>query len=238
MHRYLTAYNDDQRFIEYSEGCIETVAEDEMWIKEIHKVFGKKACLSYDNMSDLRALEQGYNVISNLPWGLRRTLENVLDYSNKVTKPESKNVPLSTLDTAERALLKEASSIAEYVAELTGLDTCPIKVFIEGEENQMGYYRPGDDVVGIHRKLLNDSKLADAVGTLVHEYIHKTTSADDNTRSFENALCDVISTLALQSYTMRERRTKISAMDVLAGMSEDICRTPSSQQTTGQNNLG
>lgn len=175
-----------------------------MWKRAITEMFGGKVCLSSNNPTiDLRALERHWYVLE-LPYDLAYSLHWILPNAQSVIKDKMRIIPITRLSAEEKKFFNQAKSFAEEVAGEAGLNVYPLKIFVNPEQKeQRGFYRNG--IAGICYETIQHLDLSGAIRTIIHEYTHGTSGEDDNSREFENALGDVIATLALKLIT--EKRT-------------------------------
>jgi flavin-binding protein dodecin len=173
-----------------------------IWKTIIYQKWGKKVCLGYEPRSDLRAIEHNWTVLM-FPYSFRYSLHYILEYSHMVIKDKEKIIAKKSLSEEDLAFLKKGKRIANKVAKQTNLNTYPIKVFEEiagktsigSRYNKEGSFQNG--VAGVCKNLVQSHNLSKLVGVIIHEYTHGTYGNDDNTRSFENDLTDIIGILAV-----------------------------------------
>ncbi len=185
-----------------------------VWKAVIKERIGDKVCLSEGTTADLIATEQNWEVLQ-LPYSLRYSLERsgVLKFSSKVINSgkDKEYVLIRDLSPKQKESLKEGKQIAEWLANMAGLKTYPIKIFRdlrckEGTRHNtvLGCFRNG--TVEIEIGLLDYKETF--IGTALHEYAHGTSGASDHTREFENCLTQVIAKLGFECY----KRAKVNAV--------------------------
>jgi hypothetical protein len=199
------AVHNDSSKIEFS---VNFLPKPTQWRTCIKLLFGNRVCLSSTPTSDLAALENNWYVLK-VPFSFSNSLSCMLQTSFMVTRKEKKMIPVKALSEEAKSLLYKGKEIADEMAREAGLDTFPIKVFQDTLPKEArfydwrGYYCNG--TVGISIDLLNAGGLSEIVKTLLHEYVHGTNGNSDNTRAFENDLCDVMASLALALVAERSK---------------------------------
>lgn len=176
------------------------------WKATIKEAMGTKVCLAEYSPSDLVAAEQNWEVLQ-LPYSLRYSLERsgVLKFSSSVINngKEKEYILLRDLSPKQRESLREGKKVAEWLANMAGLRTYPIKIFQDLSRNEgtrrnvtLGCFNNG--TVELEVGLLNYKETM--IGVALHEYAHGTSGAQDHTREFENCLTSVIAKLGLECY--------------------------------------
>jgi len=197
------------------------------WLKVIREMFGTKVCLSSHSVKiDLVATEKNWSVLE-LPWELWYSLTKILPKADAVIKDTKKIIPYSRLSASQKEFFDMGKRVANEIAGEAGLKTYPVKVFIDTEKkegtrlfnfNQTGYYLNG--VAGVCLETLQNQDLGKFVGTVLHEYVHGNGGHEDNSRSFENDLTDVIATLGLRLIT--EKRKVCQNRGLNYGLRKDL----------------
>jgi hypothetical protein len=175
------------------------------WRKIMKEMFGDRVCLSdtYNPRINLVAMEHNWNVLRMAP-NLRMNLTNVIPSASDAIKEDgNKTIFLKDLSVNERAILEEGKAIAGEVAKEVGLNTYPVRVFVDQTPEtdrrfeHYGFYESDGEFVGIAKNVLAKNEVFDVVEVLLHEYTHGTYGHDDNSREFENDLGHVMATLAI-----------------------------------------
>ena len=182
------------------------------WRTVIHKLYGKRVCLSCGDPSvDLAALERNW-VVLMLPWGLLRSLGRFIEYSTDViNKDIKKPIPLSKLKAGEKRFFERASSLATMIASEACLNTYPIKIFsnppIDGIKifEDEGYADHAAGIIAVSYSIIQEQDYRRFIGTAIHEYAHMNGRHTDNTRAFENDLTDIIADLGLTIVLNKEK---------------------------------
>jgi len=205
--------NSDSSFIEFN---VNFNPRRNVWLRVIRECFGDRVCLSSNPKDDLRATEDNWSVLK-VPLNFCFSLDFILPYSTKVGGKDKKIIPQKDLSISEKTLLARGKAIADEVAKEVGLDTFPIKIFEDTISQDIkrfdwrGYYHNG--TVGVAWELLKTGSISDVVKTILHEYIHGTNGHEDNSRAFENDLCDVIATLALTWIAEKNNKARWSGLN-------------------------
>ncbi len=168
-----------------------------MWKRAITELFGDKVCLSSNNPKiDLRALEKHWYVLE-LPYDLAYSLHWILPNASEVIKDKMRIIPFNRLTADQKKFYLKAKEYADTIAGDVGLNVYPLKIFVNPEQPEhRGFYRNG--VAGICYDTILGEDLSGAIRTIIHEYTHGTSGEEDNSRGFENALGDVIASLAIK----------------------------------------
>ena len=168
-----------------------------MWKRAITEMFGVKVCLSSNNPeTNLRALEKHWYVLE-LPYDLAYSLHWILPNATDVIKDRKRIIPFNRLTADEKKFFLKAKGFADEIAGEVGLNIYPLKIFVDKDnKEELGYYQNG--IAGICYETIQNQDLSGAMRTIIHEYTHGTSRQSDNSRGFENALGDIIASLALK----------------------------------------
>lgn len=203
IRKVLTGWREDplhaHEYLEYRVVPQFTPEAQKVWASVMRREF-PKACLNWEPESDHQAQYRGWEVLSNLPGELYRTLRELgMKYSrdvvrlsrplkdqtcrigrSKLTKEERRN--LRIVRRFFRTFFPEDASKPVYVVQ----DRAP-----NGTRVIWGYYESSDDAIYVNRRLLSAEThdvIISLIGTLVHEQAHRMSRSDDLTVGFEHTL--------------------------------------------------
>ena len=202
-----TAVDDDRSRQNAVEFSVNFAPKQLAWRRAVKELYGDKICLGIgETRIDIRAEERDYMVL-HLPWALARSMDRLFPSAREVVREKRRIVPMNRLLAAERTFFQQAKDLADEIANEAFLTIYPLRVFID-KENPMetGYY--SDGIAGICYETIHNQDLSGAVRTILHEYTHGTSGEADNTRSFESALCDVITSLGMKLITEKKSGMK------------------------------
>ena len=202
-----TAVDDDRSRQNAVEFSVNFAPKQLAWRRAVKELYGDKICLGTgETRIDIRAEERDYTVL-HLPWALARSMDRLFPSAREVVREKRRIVPMNRLLAAERTFFQTAKDLADEIANEAFLTIYPLRVFID-KENPMetGYY--ADGIAGICYETIHNQDLSGAVRTILHEYTHGTSGEADNTRSFESALCDVITSLGMKLITEKKSGMK------------------------------
>ena len=194
-----TAVDDESRSRQYAaEFSVRFIPRQLKWRQAVKDLYGTdKICLASGNSRvDVRALERHY-VVLNLPWSLLHSMGRLFPNAREVVRDKRRIIPLNQLSAAERMFYQEAKDSADEIAKEAFLTIYPLRVFVDNDNpEETGYFDAG--IAGICYRTIGSQDLSSAIRTILHEYAHGTSGETDNTRGFENALCDVITSLGMK----------------------------------------
>ena len=168
----------------------------EIWLPVITELFGKKVCIAHGSMCDLRAMEEGWEVL-DYAWGLTYALANILPYSDRIPIKKYKK---ATLSEEDKKYLKGIVKLGDSVSTEIGLKTYKVLPMETNKDENgietLGIFDRTIETVMISVAVIKKRDPEQLLATLFHEYVHGDSITTDNTRQFENALTKVIGKLA------------------------------------------
>lgn len=184
---------------------IAITAKDKTMIKKlVNNIFGKNICLSRHPSADVAADYRGFRVIGNLPVPIEKLLLMVgIKYSDSVVEEDAslvkKTIKEKQLSDPEKNVLREArkklrkaykeTKQKEDIERLMKKDLVLVTEFAdqvrmrESGKTTLGLYK--NNKIYIHVSQLK--KVADFLGTFIHEYVHYKTGYHDLTPEFQYA---------------------------------------------------
>lgn len=177
-----------------------------IWKSAIKKIWGSRVCMVNGTSSDIDALENNWFVLQ-FPYGLRYTFNryDILKFSSDALNNgrERVHIPLKELTQTQRDNFKEGRKIADWLADLAGLKPYPIRIFQDLKKDkgthryaELGRYHNG--IVELEVGVLEYRETM--IGTILHEYAHGTSNAEDFSRAFESCLTQVMAKLGMELY--------------------------------------
>lgn len=157
------------------------------WRRAFRRIFGSKVALADHGPTDeeLR-VTYGYRVLERYPYPWREMLGELGAYGSRqvlarLCQRSGRRVALSP---GESEVLEWACQVVRRrVADPGRVEV--VERLVAGDAEVDGHWDPGRRVIRLARRVLSDP--VSALGTLVHEVLHKKSGAHDCTRQFEGA---------------------------------------------------
>ena len=169
-----------------------------LWKRAMHDVFGPRVALEDGTPADHEVKETyGYRVLSSLPWAWRELLSElgVCRSSRVLVEMRQRSGRRAELDARERTVLEWACGVVSgRVGKVGKVEV--VEALLSGNDVPVNGLWNGR-VIRLCRSVLRDP--AEALGTLVHEVLHKESGASDCTRAFERAWEQLVVKLLLEA---------------------------------------
>ena len=184
--------NEDSETIEYSfqfYGFISNSVSD-----FIRSIYGEKAVLSDNPRSDKKAEWIGYRVITPKNPFSKSILENIYQYSSKVSlNHEMSIITAHKINDNQKMNLK----IARKIANKVGFDHKKILIYRNEGQEFVGLYKSIEGNIYLREDVLEDTEIT--IDTVIHELAHWYSNAGDLTTEHAHAMTK-ISAIILADY--------------------------------------
>lgn len=189
--KVIRAIVEDSNLLESQSGIQEFLANTDVWKQAVENIYGKKVAISTGTDSDTEARYRNFNLITNLPypwnWFFNMKL-NVRDTTELGLMSDSRKNVHSKPAPEESSNLGWAKRLIKLYYADYGTVKVSQKVVDQFGNMCDGLYDRDTDTIWIKRDLLSDKEKT--FKTLLHETVHRTTGANDNTPEFTKGFED------------------------------------------------
>jgi len=173
--------------------------KDEAWKQAIEELYGNKVCLSDSNANILK--ERGYYIIEPLTWDLKYALHFIgIPYATDILKRREEldltNI-FSDLTLEQKQVFRMAKAVAENILNIK-LPIDVVSILSLLDDNTLSTYDPLDGKIRVTPEVI-DRGLDFLTGAIIHEGIHKTTSAKDYSNIFEFEMTNILGRTAIKA---------------------------------------